>query len=445
MLSEDDIGVLILHGLGVEGQAALPWFLERSPCRIIAIDTVEKTAALPAAIKENERLTLTGEKDFSLPVARNTLYLRSPGIPPVNPVFTAVREAGIRHTTPTGYWIARHAPAGTITITGTKGKSTTTSLTANLLRWGGIAAEEMGNIGRTPFEAAPPPGAICVFELSSYMMHDLPQADIFHVVTSLYKEHTDWHGSMAAYAADKLRPFSFTPPAPGLISRELDPHLKTRPDSVRYMGDFAAIENGAIRIGDGPVLHPAELNDAFAAPSMALALRAAIAICLSRGLLAPDQVHRALMENLHSWHGLQSRQQPVATADGKLWIDDALATVPEATLSALARWSREPVHLILGGKDRGQDFTALLDACKAHQPIRLYLFDETGSAIHPLATERKLESGLFNGLEEAIAAAAKASKPGEIILFSPAAPSSSVHGNYRVRSAIFQKIAGSAA
>lgn len=443
--AEKDIALIILHGLGVEGSAALPWLLARTGARLQVIDTVAKTGALPGPVCADPRVACCEEAGFTLPADPATaLYLRSPGIPPVNPVFTAIREAGVAHTTPTGYWLARHAPAGTITVTGTKGKSSTVSLTANLLRWGGVAAEEMGNIGRTPFEAAPAEGAVCVMELSSYMMHDLPPADIFHVVTSLYKEHTDWHGSHEAYAADKLGPFLRTPPAPGLTTRELASRLGAVPDSLRFMEDVVPVRDDALDLGPAGSLAPGELNGAFRAPSMLLALRAAAAICLARGLLTAEQIREALELHLPGWAGLPSRQQRIETQDGRLWIDDALATVPEATLSALIRWQDRPVQLILGGKDRGQDFTGLVEACAARADVALFVFDETAAQIAALAGKARMGSRLTacDSLEKAIDAARQHSAAGDVILFSPAAPSSAQHGNYAVRSGIYRARAG---
>lgn len=445
MRSEQDISLLIMHGLGVEGRATLPWFLERSTCRIIAIDKAEAVERLPDELRRNERISFVEENRVTVPEENRdtTLYLRSPGIPPRNKVVAAMAEAGIASTTPTGYWIAQHAPAGTITITGTKGKSSTASLTASLLKWCGVKAEEMGNIGRTPYEANPGPDTVCVFELSSYMMHDLPQADIFHTVTSLYTEHTDWHGTHEAYAEAKMRPWFFDPPAPGLTSGELKPYLPEKPEGVRYFEDVVPITAGTIFLGQGLTFRPADYNEAFKAPTMVFALRTAIAIAKSRGLAEPATMYDTLEKHLPTWSGLECRQQIITSTDGKIWVDDSLATVPEATESALTRWARTPIHLILGGKDRGQSFGDLMATCALRQDVRLYGFGDTLGKLADAAEEAAL-GVRFHGtktLEDAITMAAAAAKEGEIILFSPAASSSEIHGNYKVRSGIFRQYA----
>lgn len=445
-IAETDAQLIIIHGLGVEGRAALPYFLERCECPILLVDTPDKTQGVIAEHQDGERLRATSEQGFVIPPRHDKgaiLYLRSPGIPPTNPVFSAIRQAGIVHTTPTGYWLWRHAPKGTITITGTKGKSSTASLTASLLRWTGTAAEEMGNIGRTPFEAAKSTEAVCVFELSSYMMHDLLPADIFHVVTSLYTEHTDWHGSHEAYASDKLRPWLMQPPAPGLTTRAIASYLKDMPEGVRYFEDIVPITAGTLFLGGGMTLRPADYNDAFKAPTLVLALRAAIAIVKARGLAEPEAIFEALEAHLPGWAGLASRQEIIPTTDGRLWVDDALATVPEATESALARWARQPIHLILGGRDRGQSFTDLLATCALRQDVQVYAFGATATKIREAADEVGILShcAVANSLEDAIGRARRGAREGEIILFSPGASSQDVHGNYKVRSSIFRHFA----
>ena len=441
MHSENELHTLIIHGTGVEGTAALNWFLDRSPAQIIVIGREEDLAALAAGESAKNRLTCQTETTFCsnpLPGTGPVLYLRSPGIPPTNPVFEKIRAAGLPHTTPTGYWLARHAPEQLITITGTKGKSSTASLTALVLQWAGLKAEAMGNIGRTPFEARPSPETICIFELSSYMMHDLPPVSSLHVVTSLYREHTDWHGSHEAYAQDKLRSFFTTPPSQGLVTKDIARRLPADQKNITFLEEAAPMNDGVLSLGTEDInITPASLNDTFNAPSLLLALRAAAAICLTKALLSSEELKSVLEQNLPDWQGLPNRQQIIPSTDGIVWVDDALATVPEATLSALGRWQDSHVHLLLGGKDRGQDFTALLRQCEARgSTLTVYSFDETDRAVQQAAGKCPVVH--CASLAKMIETAAGKAQPGDIILFSPAASSAPPFANYRERSAVFQ-------
>ncbi|MCI5043389.1 MAG: UDP-N-acetylmuramoyl-L-alanine--D-glutamate ligase [Aquisalinus sp.] len=437
MTFNPDTSRIILHGLGVEGRAALAWLAQHEIANITVIDSPEKFDGLPSELKQNPTVSHQTESHW-LENWHNTksptLYLRSPGIPPANAVFQAIQSTGIPHTTPTGYWLAKHAPRHIITITGTKGKSSTASLTAHLLRWAGRDAREMGNIGRTPFEEVTTPETICVLELSSYMMHDLPRLDAFHAVTNIYKEHTDWHGTHAAYRQDKLRSFLQVPPSRGILPAELLSELPS-PDGITTFEAHARIEGDTIAFGERHTLTPANLHPAFSAPSMLLALRASIAICLASTLLQAEQIADALTENLATWPGLPSRQYVIPTTDGITWVDDALATVPEATLSALTRWQEHRIHLLLGGADRGQQFDALLAHCSTRDNIRLYAFGQTAARLKTDALST------FETLESMVKAARQNAAPGDIILFSPAAPSAPPNANYLERSRIFQSFA----
>lgn len=445
--SEKQIHTVIIHGTGVEGRAALNWHLAHSHAQIILLDNPDRLAAVPEVLHTPSRVISYTQEQFcaqSLPPRASSLYLRSPGVPPDNPVFTKIRQGGLPHTTPTGFWLARHKPEHLITITGTKGKSSTASLTAQLLGWAGLPAEAMGNIGKTPFAAKPGPDTICIFELSSYMMHDLPPLPGLHVVTSLYKEHTDWHGSHTAYVQDKLRPLTTNIPpqgATGLVCQQVKPWLQDTNASIRFMEQVVPIHEGMLIIGQGQrPLNATALNNAFAAPSLLLALRASMAICLMLDLVCPAQLYALLQEHLPDWKGLPCRQQIIPSTDGLLWVDDALATVPQATLSALSRWQDRPIHLLLGGKDRGQDFTELANYCAQNANIKLYSFGETNTQVTAALQAINTHTPLFqaNTLEELVAKAVHNAKPGDIVLFSPAASSAPPHAHYQQRSAIFQ-------
>ena len=446
MRSSQEIQHLIIHGLGVEGTAALAWFTGQEVSRITVIDTVDKFEQLPEGVKSNPSITHYTEDSFLLnwrDQADVTLYLRSPGVPPYNPVFTKIRERNIPHTTPTGYWLMELAPENVITITGTKGKSSTASLTAHLLRWAGHHAEELGNIGRTPLDHTISPGTICVVELSSYMMHDLPSGPNFHVVTNIFKEHTNWHGSHENYRHDKLKPFLDDPHTPGLLPEALL-HEIAESAAAKTIETFCRVDGKKLIWGDYDLI-PEELNDAFKAPSTMLALRTAVATTLAAGLLEASQIHKALSEHLASWPGLGSRQCILPTSDDVLWIDDALATVPEATLSALTRWQDRTIHLLLGGDDRGQDFSGLFETVEQMPDIHVYAFSVTADRLETAARSAGLLDRFekFENLEEMVSTAKEKAAPGEVILFSPAAPSAPPHANFHERAKIFRSFSSS--
>ncbi len=421
----------MLHGLGVEGTAALGWFLDHPTQHLAVIDTLDKLAGLYS----NENVRPYTEQSFPpemLPTY--DLYLRSPGIPPTNPLVKQALSNKLTVTTPTGYWLETEAPATAITVTGTKGKSTTVSLIADILTWLGRNAKAYGNIGTPALGASHDEAEIPVLELSSYMMHDLPQTGHFHIVTNLYTEHTPWHGSKEAYFAAKLRPFKERPGQSGLISQQVADLTDMHGDNISIVEQIVPGDDLTLELA-GEAFQPGAHHPAFAAASMTAALRTAVAAILCTQNTSPDAVLTALKGELKNWTGLPSRQSILRTDDGCVWIDDALATVPEATAAALQRWPSGALHLLLGGKDRGQSYDQLMALIAKRGETIVYAFGHCADNIATAATKASVTCISFDDLPQTLSALAP--KPGETVLFSPAAPTAQQLGNYQIRAALF--------
>lgn len=436
---------ILLHGLGMEGTAALSWLLSVSPAAITLVDRPERLAELRSTFPAEREITCLDEIAAFAKISQldpSTIYLRSPGIPPDNALVQAALTAGLSMTTPTGYWLATAAPPETVTVTGTKGKSSTVSLAAALLEAAGRKALAVGNIGVPPFMAEIIPDTVLIVETSSYMMHDLPPLPFLHVVTSLYHEHTPWHGSHAAYAAAKFGPFSRPASARGIVTSTLAEKARAAGGSPAIAEEIVPARDNCLDIA-GERICPAELNDAFAAPSLFAALRMATAIAIEGRFISREAAADALRKLLPGWRGLPSRQFCLDTEDGILWVDDALATVPEAVLSALTRWADRPVHLLLGGADRGQDFLPLTRHFASIQQLHLYSYGDTDEKVARAAEEAGVSGRLsrFGTFEDMILTARNRAQPGDVILFSPAAPTAPPHRDYRERAALFAQIA----
>ena len=418
---------VLIHGLGVEGRAAAAFFASEG-VRPLAYDASDAVVADAEPVTEDAARAALGP---------GTLYLRSPGVPPPDALYRAALTSGAAVTTPTGWWLARHAPPGTIGVTGTKGKSTTTALTAAALRAGGVTSAAYGNIGAPVLSPELPCEAAPVVELSSYMCADLIEPEggrrWRHVVTNLYKEHTTWHGTEAAYRAAKLRPYRFAPPCPGVAPAGLI-RAEGLPGAVTAIEDAASLDGTVLRVGDG-ALALDTLSGAFRSEGLRLAARAAAAILLP--VLGGGTLD-ALAEAGRAWEGLPSRQALVASEDGRVWIDDALATVPEAVAQALDRFADRPVRLVLGGLDRGQDLGPLMARVAGADDVRAYGFGDVAGQVAAGG------GAVFAAMEDAVLAARDDCPEGGVVLFSPAAPSGPPHRDYRERSAVFARLAAAA-
>ncbi|MEM6914887.1 MAG: Mur ligase family protein [Pseudomonadota bacterium] len=410
------MSTILLHGAGKEAAAAASHFVGQGLTPLLYVDGDGSIAGTKSVAYDEARRALPG-----------AIYLRSPGVQPNNPLAAEAARTAKLATTPTGYWLVNHAPEGAITVTGTKGKSTTTALLSSVLQAAGLKSAVYGNIGSPPLTASPVTETHPMIEVSSYMMHDLPKTDHLHLVTSLFKEHTDWHGSEASYRAAKLRPFRHKQPARGVAPRSVIEEEQLPPSVIA--ADERVRDDGHSFVIEGVNIDPGPRSLGFHGGPLRAALRLSLAAAVD---IVPVPVLKDAAEQAaRAWRGLPSRQHILPTTDGRLWVDDALATIPEATITALDRFSHRAVCLILGGADRGQNFERLVKKLEARSQHRAFAFGPTSAKFQSPQIEHVLD------FETAIKKSADTCPVDGVILFSPAAPSSAPFQTFQERSAVF--------
>jgi UDP-N-acetylmuramoylalanine--D-glutamate ligase len=331
-------------------------------------------------------------------------------------------------TTPTGLWLAIRGGHRTIVVTGTKGKSSTASLIAIGLGYGGVTATLAGNIGISAWNLDPHLDGVAVVELSSYHGADLISTGEVAVLTLLADDHLDWHGSAAAYRRDKLRVLT-APQADG------------NPPAVRLMLDdqkvFHALDHLMTRV-------PASGDHRDR--NVALAVAAIQAESALLGIEVPDPV--ALTERLtDDYPSLPSRFEPVDVVRGVSWIDDALASNPTATAAALERVAPGPVVLICGGHDRNVSLDPVLhelDRWPDGSLAVVWLGDDRDPRNQLLAAHPAVGVDLLTPtMPDAVVVASLVARPGWTVLFSPLAPTERSEGAWTDRSRAYREaIAG---
>jgi UDP-N-acetylmuramoylalanine--D-glutamate ligase len=368
------------------------------------------------------------------------LVVRSPGVSAHRPELAALRAAGVTVTTATSLWLAEHGAGGVIAITGTKGKSTTAALACHLARAAGRDVRLAGNIGVPAIELLDDPGEIVVLELSSYQIADLETGPEVALVTSLFREHTDWHGSEQAYRADKLRLLAL----PGVRTAVLnarEPALAALEPAVAVLlygrpEGWDAHEGGLAHRGR-QVLGRAQLP--LLGEHNALNLCGALTALEAIGLAPPESLERALK----GFSPLAHRLETVLERDGIAWVDDSISTTPESALAALASFPGREVVLIGGGQDRGQDYAELGRALATGAAAAIGV-PSTGARLLAaareggLAASRALEAG---DLREAVELARRIVRPGGVVLLSPAAPSYDHYRDFEERGERFRALA----
>ncbi|HTY97823.1 MAG TPA: UDP-N-acetylmuramoyl-L-alanine--D-glutamate ligase [Solirubrobacteraceae bacterium] len=366
------------------------------------------------------------------------VVIRSPGASVHKPQLAALRAAGIPVTTATALWLAEHGPDGVLGVSGTKGKSTTAALTAHLAAAAGVAVALAGNIGVPAIELLDAePAELTVLELSSFQIADLDTGPEVVVMTNLFKEHTEWHGSEEGYRREKLRLLSL-PEVRVAVLNAREPLLSGAATDAEVLlyGDpdgWDAGPDGVSRAGER-VLTP----DQLPLPGEHNALN----LCAALSGLQALAVEPPLPSALEGFEPLAHRLQVVADGAGITWVNDSISTTPESTLAALASFPGRELVLIAGGQDRGQDYAAL-GAALARAGTSVIGVPSTGGHVVSAATaaglpsERALEAG---DLGEAVEIARTLAVTGTVVLLSPAAPSFDHYRDFEQRGERFAEL-----
>jgi UDP-N-acetylmuramoyl-L-alanine---L-glutamate ligase len=403
--------------------------------------------ALDADPDEDVRATLgvSGARlamgaDVTAALADCDVVVRSPGVSTHRPELRKLRGSGIPVTTATALWLAERNGSRVIGVTGTKGKSTTATLLAHLARSGGQTVALAGNIGVPALDLLDRPSTeLAIVELSSYQIADLETGPEVAVITNLFREHTDWHGSEESYRSDKLRILGLAGVRATVINGR-DPQL-IAVASKAVEPTFFGVPQGWDVSPDG-----VSLNGGLVVPAAELPLRGehnALNLCAALTAIGASRIALpSLPGALHGMTSLPHRLEVVAERDGVLWVDDSISTTPESTLAALASFPDREIALVGGGQDRGQDYTMLGRALAERQAVVLGL-PVTGSRLVTaarLAGVPRARAVEVADMETAVRLAQTVTRPGAVILLSPAAPSYNAYLNFEERARHFRAL-----
>nr|WP_241093376.1 UDP-N-acetylmuramoyl-L-alanine--D-glutamate ligase [Xanthomonas sp.] len=382
------------------------------------------------------------------------VVIKSPGISPYRPEAQAAAAQGTRFIGGTSLWFAEHAGAdgvvpGSVCVTGTKGKSTTTALLAHLLRAGGHRTGLVGNIGLPLLEvlAPTPPPAYWAIELSSYQTGDVGRSGArpqLALVLNVFPEHLDWHGGQARYVEDKLALVTAARPRIALLNAA-DPRLAALalPDSqVRWFNreDGWHLRHDTVYRGEVAVFDTAQvpLPGRHNRGNLCAVLAAIEALGLDAPALAPAAL---------SFRPLPNRLQTLGERDGIAYVNDSISTTPHATLAALDCFLGRRIALLVGGHDRGLDWQDFADAMRQDAPLEIVTMGANGPRIHallaPLAAAGGFGLHAAADLSSAVALAQAAlGEGGGVVLLSPGAPSFGAYTDYVARGRHFAELAG---
>ena len=433
-LAGHDVGIL---GFGREGRAALK-----------ALGEVPRPPSLTVYTQGEPEMSINTRARFEVRTARATVsellrhdwIVKSPGITPYRPPVSDARAAGARFLSGTHLWLADRPPGKVVCITGSKGKSTTAALTAHLLRAAGKRVVLAGNIGIPLLSIEDRHADVYVLELSSYQTRDFAARPDVALVLNLHPEHLNWHGDVDTYYRDKLKIFSRPAPACLINARDAELMQRTRSLTPRQLFNHASgylVSGNEIR-RDGRTIATGPWPG-LPAPHQMDQVVAALSILDQLSIRGEDYV-----DALDAFEGLPHRLQAIGERDGLAFVDDSLATNPTATLAAASAFNDRPVTLLIGGLDRGLDWTGFVSAMVTAPAFAVVGVGRLGSRVVEMLRRAGCRAKLQarDTMELAVKCAVGLTPPGGVVVLSPGAPSQDAYKNYEERGRAFARAAG---
>ena len=368
------------------------------------------------------------------------VLFRTPGMHPGNPAIRALAEKGAYVTSEMEVFF-EVCPCNLIAVTGSDGKTTTTTLVSEMLKADGKTVWLGGNIGTPllPLVRQMKPEDFAVVELSSFQLMDMTRSPARAVVTNLSPNHLDVHKDMEEYVQAKTNIFHFQDEN-GLLVLNHDNAItdafvgKGRTVKFSRQGKaHVCLEDGIITRGGEKVL---DVNDILL-PGVHNIENYMAAIACVEGLVSDDTI-RQVAQN---FGGVEHRIELVRIKDGVRFYNDSIASSPSRTIAGL-RSFKEKVILIAGGYDKHIPYDVLGPEVCAHAK-KLFLCGATAAQIRAAVENcggEQPEITDCGDFESAVRAAAAAAESGDVVLMSPASASFDQFKNFMVRGEFFKKI-----
>jgi UDP-N-acetylmuramoylalanine--D-glutamate ligase len=371
-------------------------------------------------------------------LARAGAVIKSPGVPREAPVIAGALARGIEVLGELEMaW--RLLENEVIAVTGTNGKTTTVEWVGHIHRTAGLPVTVAGNVGTALSGLAGKTGqdVTVVCEASSFQLQDTSAfAAEAAVLLNIAPDHLDRHGTLDRYLAAKLE----------IFARQGNEDIAVAPLGLGVedlggcgrrvcfgSGPGAALSEraGELWWEEQPLMSVGEIG-LRGAHNVQNAMAAA-AVCLARGLSTG-----AVREGLRSFAGVKHRLE-VARSDGVLWVNDSKATNVASTLVALDAFPAGAVHLILGGRGKGQDFSALRAPVEGRCEA-VYLIGEDAPLIAAALASVSIPVHECGELELAIARAREAARDRDVVLLSPACASFDQFADFEARGERFREL-----
>lgn len=382
--------------------------------------------------------------------------LRTPGIKPFIPEIENAVKHGVILTSEIEL-LVKLAPCKIIGVTGSAGKTTTTTLIAEFLKNSNRKIWVGGNIGTPLFDKLDEikKEDIIVLELSSFQLMTMSDSPNISIVTNIYEDHLDYHRSMEEYIEAKTNIFMHQKDGDiaifwcdDEISKTFINKMKEKNinSKVRLFSAKNSVENGAY-FENGKIFEVENgiKNEVISVDDIAIKgkknyLNICAAICAVKDIVSIDDI----VKTLKSFNGVEHRLEYVDTVLGVKYYNDSISTTPGKAMAALTSFDKK-IILIAGGSDKNLDYTSLGDKIINSTKV-LILLGATKNKIKnavlgsKLYDNSKIKLEEVDSLEDAVLIASKISKSGDIVVMSPASASFDMFKNYKERGKLFKNL-----
>lgn len=427
-------------GLGVSNRPLVRLLLEFG-CSVVGCDKTPREK-LDTEVLELEKLgCVLHLGDNYLKNVEADLVFRTPGMHPENPDLVALREAGAEVTSEMEVFF-EVCPCQILAVTGSDGKTTTTTLISEMLKAAGKTVWLGGNIGTPLLPLCPQMKQtdLAVVELSSFQLMDMRRSPSVAVITNLAPNHLDVHKGMDEYIFAKTNIFRFQKAEDVLILNGDNAITDaftglgvTRKFSRKQKTNGVWEENGIIYRGGVPVLEtkniliPGDHN-----------IENYMAAILAVDGLVSDGVIRQVAK---TFGGVEHRIELVRVKDGVRFYNDSIASSPSRTIAGLKSFSQR-VILIAGGYDKKVPYDTFGPEICA-RVSKLFLNGDTARQIYEAVEacgEQMPQIVMCENFAHAVHSAAAAAQAGDVVLMSPASPAFDQFKNFMVRGEFFKKL-----
>ena len=438
----------LVVGLGKSGVASA-LFMKAHGARVTVSDTKsgdELRNEIPVLLDHGITVETGGHGDRTF--RGQDLIVVSPGVPVDAPPLVQARSLG---ETVIGEieLAAQFLPGPVVAITGSNGKTTTTTLTGEIIAASGFPVLVGGNIGTPAISLAEraKPETVIVLEVSSFQLETIQTfRPKVAVVLNITPDHLDRHRTFEIYTDAKARIFENQQPSDFAILNADDPtcvamNKRTRAQ-VFWFSRQKEVEQGAW-VRDGNIIFRDSKGQREILQVSEISLKGAhnlenVLAAVCAGVLmgcAPEKIRKAVRD----FKAVEHRLEFVATVDGVDYYNDSKATNVDATIKALESFPAN-IHLILGGKDKGSDYTVLNDLIR-QRVKRVYTIGAAAAKIESQVKGAEIIHA--ETLENAVRKARATAQPGDVVLLAPACASFDQFKSYEHRGRLFKEIVSS--